>query len=409
MAKIITMNTPFNQIFFLRKSKGQPKSEATIYLRITVNGVRTEISMQRNSDPQKWVAGVGRLSGKSEDVKSANKYLDAVEHRIYEIYRNLIADGKIVIPELIKAHYFGVSEMPRLLIDIYSHHNEQVAALVGKDYAIGTLKKFKTALASLKAFLRWKFNVSDVSLKEVNYQFITEYEFYLKSIQGVQHNSAMGIIKKLKKIIRQCVANDWIAKDPFVGYKIRTQETSRDYLIESELEELSNKILPVNRLSQVRDIFVFSCFTGLSFSDVANLTASNITKGIDGEKWIEINRTKTDEYSPIPLLPVPLAILAKYANHPKTNDRLLPILSNQRMNSYLKELADICGIKKNLSFHCARHTFATTVTLTNGVPIESVSKMLGHKTLRTTQIYAKVLNVKLSRDMQVLKERLSKK
>ena len=298
-----------------------------------------------------------------------------------------------------------------MLVEIYNYHNLQVAALVGKEYAPGTLLRFKSALASLEAFLGWKFNKTDISLKHLNYQFLTDYEFFLKAVRGLQHNSAMGIIKKLKKIVRQCVANDWMEKDPFMNYKVKTYETHRAILLEEELNRIAEKQLPVERLAQVRDIFLFSCFTGLSYSDVAKLTARDIVTGIDGEKWIFTHRTKTDESSRIPLLPTPLALIEKYRDHPQANNagKLFPMLSNQRMNSYLKELADVCGIQKELTFHCARHTFATTVTLTNGVPIETVSKMLGHKTLRTTQQYAKILDKKVSEDMQLLKAKLGLK
>lgn len=410
------MSKFFNQIFFLRKSKCQKGEESTIYLRITFGGKRTEISMQRHCDSKKWSSEAGRVMGKTEEIRTINKYLEAVEFRIYEIYKDLVVGKKSIDVQSIRAIFLGITEEKPvekriLLVEVYKTHNKQVAELVGKDFAIGTLKKFRTALTSLESFIKSKFNVPDISVKEVNYQFITDYEFYLKTVQGLQHNTAMGILKKLKKIIRQCVANEWLSRDPFTNYKIRTQETNRDFLLEDELSTLSSKMITNLRLAQVRDIFVFSCYIGLSFSDVEKLSSENIVIGIDGEKWVAINRTKTQEESPVPLLPVPLAILNKYENHPKVVNKgtLLPILTNQRMNTYLKELAAICGINKELTFHCARHTFATTVTLTNGVPIESVSKMLGHKTIRTTQIYAKVLHRKLSTDMQALKLKLAGK
>jgi len=217
-------------------------------------------------------------------------------------------------------------------------------------------------------------------------------------------------IKKLKKIVRLCVANDWLEKDPFRSYKITTKETHRNFLLKEELETVLNKPLSVQRLDQVRDIFLFSCYTGLSYTDVMELTRNDISIGIDGEEWIFTKRTKTNTASRIPLLPIPKSILEKYVNHPQVLNAgsLLPKLTNQRLNSYLKEITDLCGFTKQLTFHCARHTFATTVTLTNGVPIETVSKMLGHKSLRTTQIYAKILDIKVSDDMKLLKNKLGK-
>jgi len=170
-----------------------------------------------------------------------------------------------------------------------------------------------------------------------------------------------------------------------------------------------NKVFATDRLNQVKDIFLFSCFTGLAYSDVKKLSRKNIGIGVDGERWIFINRTKTDTRSNIPLLPIAKALLEKYENHPQAinQEKLLPILSNQKMNSYLKEIADVCEINKELTFHIARHTFATTVTLSNGVPIESVSKMLGHKNLKTTQHYAKILDLKVSDDMKILREKFN--
>ena len=311
--------------------------------------------------------------------------------------------------EAIKAVYTGVADRPRMLIEIYKYHNQQFAELVGKEYSAGTLKKFKTALSSLEAFIEWKYKKRDFPVRDLNFQFITDYEFYLKSVNGLQHNTAMGTIKKLKKIVRQCVANEWLERDPFMNYKIKTHETHRAYLMQEELAEMIEKEIKLERLSQVRDFFVFSCYTGLSYSDVAKLTPQDICNGIDGEKWIFTSRTKTNEPSRIPMLPPVLEIIEKYRDHPKAinSGKILPMISNQRLNSYLKDLANTCNIDKELTFHCARHTFATTVTLTNGVPIESVSKMLGHRSLRTTQIYAKVVDSKVSLDMQLLREKLT--
>jgi site-specific recombinase XerD len=281
---------------------------------------------------------------------------------------------------------------------------------VGSEFSYGTYKKFKPALKSLRAFLEWKFKKKDVYLTEVNHKFITDYEFYLKSVQKLQHNSAMVNVKKLKKIIRQCVANDWLDKDPFKSYKITTKETHRNFLMKEELETLRNKVIHINRLDQVRDIFLFSCYTGLSYIDIFFLTRKDISIGIDGEQWILTSRIKTRTDLRIPLLPIAEEILDKYSKEPEIIEYgwLLPKLTNQRLNSYLKEISDLCKFKKELTFHCARHTFATTVTLTNGVPIETVSKMLGHKSLRTTQIYAKILDTKVSSDMQALKQKLLK-
>jgi site-specific recombinase XerD len=232
---------------------------------------------------------------------------------------------------------------------------------------------------------------------------------YLKSEERQSHNSAMKHIKRLKKVVNLAIANEWLKINPFSSYHIKTQATHRGFLTPEELQIIETKELSVLRLQKVRDIFIFCCYTGLSFSDVEKLTPSDITTGIDGEKWLVIYRKKNGHRSPVPLLPQARAILDKYRDDPEANAKgtLLPVNSNQRMNGYLKEIADVCGIQKNLTMHLARHTFATTVTLANGVPIETVSKMLGHSSIKTTQIYSKVVDTKISNDMAQLKQKLS--
>ncbi|MXV16555.1 site-specific integrase [Hufsiella ginkgonis] len=404
------MKRTFKVLFFVRKPKNYSDGTVPIYLRLTVDGERVEWHTQRECDPERWNAQAGRMIGTKQDAKSVNAWLEQLHVQVFDTQRHLAHMGKEPTALAIRNKIQGKGdEKVHTLIEVFEYHNEQFAQLVGKDFAPGTLKKFKTALAALQNFITWKFSVRDVAITQVNHQFITDYEFYLKSIHGVQHNTAMGMIKKLKKIIRQCVANDWLAKDPFLSYKIKTRETHRAFLLEKDLELLANKHFPTDRLNLVKDLFLFSCFTGLSYSDVAELSSTDIAIGIDREMWIHTRRTKTDTNSRIPLLPTALSIIEKYKDHPKVQaeGRLFPCISNQRMNSYLKEISDCLGLQKELTFHCARHTFATTVTLTNGVPIETVSKMLGHRSLRTTQQYAKILDVKVSNDMQVLKDRFA--
>jgi site-specific recombinase XerD len=406
------MNQSFKVLFFLKKGKRCNEKSLPIYVRVTVNGERAEWSVQRSCEPGlKWNQKTGRASGTKEETKILNAYLDAIQGNIFAIQKESAIRNEPITAEQVRSKILHKSEEKQYsLIEVYKYHNDQFEKLVGLEVAHGTFKKFRSALKSLEAFIEWKFNTKDVFLVQVNHKFITDYEFYLKSIQKLQHNSAMGNIKKLKKIIRQCVANEWLDKDPFKSYKITTKETHRNFLLREELELLLNKKISVQRLDQVRDIFMFSCYTGLSYSDVMALSRKDISIGIDGEQWIFTTRIKTDTASRIPLLPIAKSILDKYSMQPEiaNSGSLLPKLSNQRLNSYLKEISDICGFNKELTFHCARHTFATTVTLTNGVPIETVGKMLGHRSLRTTQIYAKILDNKVSNDMRQLKEKLLK-
>jgi site-specific recombinase XerD len=219
----------------------------------------------------------------------------------------------------------------------------------------------------------------------------------------------MKYLANFKKIVLLCVKNGWLNKDPFFAFKMGKREVDRTALTSEEISAMVKKEFASSRLDQVRDTFLFCCYTGLSYIDVQRLRRSNIVDGIDNEKWIVIKRQKTDAPSRLPILPAALKILGKYECHPQcqVKGQLLPVLSNQRMNSYLKEISDVCGIQKNLTFHLARHTFATTITLTNGVPIESVSKMLGHRSIKTTQQYAKIVDRKVSDDMKLLKDKLA--
>lgn len=397
----------FHHIFFLKKPKTYQDGPVPIYLRITVNGKRAEISVNRTVEPAKWITGAGKVKGNSEDIKKFNAYLDTLQSRLYDAHQALLREGKIITAESLKNKYTGAGDRQRMLIPIFKKHNEEIAALVPQEYAAGTAERYKTSLSHTIEFLKWKYRVTDIDIREINHEFVTDYDFFLRSVHKCANNTTVKYIKNFKKIIYICIANGWLDKDPFVNYKPRLKEVERPFLSEEELQAVAEKVFVSARLNQVKDIFLFSCFTGLAYADVSKLGHENVSTGIDGEKWLFVNRTKTDTPSRVPLLPTALDILEKYKDHPVciNTKKLLPVLTNQKMNAYLKEIADICGIQKELTFHIARHTFATTVTLNNDVPIESVSKMLGHRNLRTTQHYAKLLDKKVSSDMQALRNK----
>lgn len=402
------MQSNFNFLFYLKKPKGYVSGTVPIYLRITVNGQRAEMSIGRECLPEKWNSQAGLASGTKEDIKALNAYLNILQAKVHQNHALLLAAGERVTAEVLKNKVSGKTEKGRSLGKIFQDHNKKIEALLNDEFAPGTLERYKTSLKHTIDFLKWKYNVSDIDIKKIDHAFVTEYEFYLRSVRKCNNNTAVKYIKNFGKIIRICIANSWLDKNPFVNYKAKVKEVERAYLVQEEIQAIVDKEFATERLNQVKDIFLFSCFTGLAYIDVKQLTRSNIGLGIDGVKWIFTNRQKTDTRSNIPLLPMAEEILDKYNHHPQclNEGKLLPVLSNQKMNSYLKEIADLCGINKELTFHIARHTFATTVTLTNGVPIESVSKMLGHKNLRTTQHYAKILDRKVSDDMKVLRTKL---
>lgn len=399
----------FTMFYYLKKRNNNDKGKLPIYLRVTVDGKRIELATKRDCEPEKWNTSSGRKAGNKEEVRILNTYLDTLQGKIYEIHRALIADGKEITAEVIKGKLTGTADKPRMIIELFEEHNNKLAQLIGSEYAPGTLIRYKTSLEHTKSFILKKFMVEDLDINKLNYEFITEYEFWLKSVRKCGHNTAIKYLANFKKIVLICVKNGWLAKDPFFAFKMGKREVDRTALSSEEVDAISAKDFGSERLSQVRDTFLFCCYTGLAYIDVHKLKRSEIIDGIDGGKWLSIKRQKTETPSRLPILPVAWEILEKYKAHPQcqVKGQLLPVLSNQRMNSYLKEIADVCGIKKTITFHLARHTFATTITLTNGVPIESVSKMLGHRSIKTTQQYAKIVDRKLSEDMRKLQEKLN--
>jgi site-specific recombinase XerD len=405
------MENSISVLFYLRKSIIRKKTEAPIYMRITVNGSRVDLSTHQFTLDDKWDVKHGQVKGPKSETHSVNNTLDNLRSKVNKIFTQLETMGKPITAEIIRNTLEGKSINRRSLIEVFKLHNEQLQAKVGHGHAYGTLEKYTATCNKVKNFIKFQYNRSDLFLDELDYQFIANYEIYLKLQVKNIHNTVSKSICFLKTIIHYSIGNGWLDKNPFTSFHCPYKDPERAFLSQGELDTLQNKQFLINRLAIVRDMYVFSCFTGLPFSDLEKLTPADISTGIDGEKWLIYNRTKTGNRSPVPLLPVPLGIIAKYKDYPVNlnKGKLLPLYSNQKVNGYLKEIAALCGIDKTLTFHTARHTFATTVTLTNGVPIETVSKMLGHTSIKTTQIYSKVVDVKISQDMKVLKEKMASK
>ncbi|MCY0970540.1 site-specific integrase [Chryseobacterium wangxinyae] len=404
------MNKTFNLLFLIKKNKIRANGTAPIYLRITIDGKPSDIAAKRYIEPEKWDGKAQKVLGGSPEVKMLNVYLKTLEQKVYDSHYLMLKEEYIVTSQSLKSKLLGIDIENRMIISIFQEHNDKVEALVGQDYAAGTLERYKTCLKHTQEFIRWKYNTDDINIKKINHEFIMNYDFWLRSVRKCANNSAVKYIKNFKKITLLCMANGWLNKDPFISYKAKLKIVERIYLNKEELKVIYEKEFGSERLNQVRDIFLFSCYTGLAYIDVKNLSKSNINIGVDGQEWIFMKRQKTAVSTRIPLLPIAQELIFKYENHPKCldSDLLFPVLCNQIMNSYLKEIADVCKINKDLTFHIARHTFATTVTLSNGVPIESVSKMLGHTNITTTQHYAKILDMKVSEDMAQLKFALHK-
>lgn len=407
-AKKMNVNHTFSINYWLYRSKAK-NGKAPIYCRITMNGQRIEISVKRSIEPSKWMAGAGIVKGTSVEARTINTYLDTIKADLYKKYNQLLILGNPIYLEDVKNSFLGLKkEDKKGLIEVFTYHNDQMKASIGIEVVKATHTKFETVKKKLTNFLKVKLNKKEIYLDDLTNKFIVDFEYYLKVEEKIAHNTVMKYIRNVKKVINMAIANEWITKNPFSQFKCSTKKVIREILTQSEIDALLNKSFEIPRLEEVRDIFLFCCYTGYAFVDVEALTTEDVVLGIDGVKWIYTNRKKTGTQSNVPLLQPALNILEKYKNHPcqEIQNKLLPVKSNQKMNSYLKEIAAVCNIKKPLTMHIARHTFATTITLSNNVPIETVSKLLGHTKLATTQIYAQVLDTKISKDMLALSKQL---
>ncbi len=398
-------------VAFLTRSARSKVNHLPIYCRITVNSQRTEFSIKRSVPSKLW--NNGRVKGNSEEARTLREYLKQVEAKLFEYYRNLLADDEIITVEALKNAYLGIEQQQYSLLELMDYHNNQLKDAL----EWGTLKNYFTTQNYVKQFLTERLRKKDIYLSQLSYQFITELDMYLRSYQPKDHRKPMGNntvmkhLERLRKMVNLAIKNEWLDKDPFHKFKLKFEKKDRGYLTQDELQRIEERDFRLERLNQTRDIFIFSCYTGLSYAEVFDLTPEHIVIGLDGERWIRGQRKKSKEWYSVPLLPQALAIINRYQDNimAQANGKVLPVYTNQKTNAYLKEIAFLCEIDKNLTYHLARHTFATTVTLANGVPIESVSKMLGHTSLRTTQIYARVVEEKLSQDMRQLKETLNEK
>jgi site-specific recombinase XerD len=392
--------------FYLKNSRENAKGQSPIYLRITLNGQRTEISTNRSILEENWNKHSERAKGNREEVRIFNGYLDSLSIKVKRCFNDLLDSGDFFDVNDLKNSMNGKGKINKTLIQIYEENNKLMRQEEGIKYVQNTVDRYFISIERLKKFILNEYNVQDIPLDRLNYQFIQRYELFLRTQNTNHHNTIMNYIKQLKKVIHQAIAYGYMDRDPFTEFKTTYQDPNRAFLTQQEIDVIEAKEIKIERLRVGRDIFLFMCYTGLSYSDLAKLTPEDISTGIDGGKWIINERNKTGNRFSIPLLPKALRILEKYTNHPECSVKgtILPMRSNQKLNSYLTEIADICEIQKNLTCHIARHTFETTITLTNGVPIETVSKMLGHRNLQTTQIYSKVIDKKISEDMEKLRK-----
>lgn len=392
--------------FIARKARVNKEGLTPIVLRITMNGQRTEIYTNRYVAPENWNASKGQSKGTSKKDKELNRYLETIRTKICEIHNQLVMNDEMITPDVLKRAYLGKLEKPKMLCEAFREVNVKMREKFERgDICQSTVLRWERCVKYLEEFLLFKYNEKDVPMKKLSAGMVDDFEHFLRVRKQCANNAAVKYVRYLKNVTRVGLANKWMEDDPFLGKRYTRTKAEREYLTEDELlkiMELDLRLIP--RLDLVRDTFVFCCFTGLAFVDVSTLTRNQIFTDSNGETWIRKNRQKTGEVSIIPLLDVPMAIAEKYQSHPKAVEKnvVIPVISNQRMNSYLADIATKAELSKHLTTHIARHTFAT-MSLNNNVPIETIAKMLGHADIATTQIYARLLDKTISSNMGTMR------
>lgn len=402
------LESSFGLCFFLKTPKNKSNIRY-IYLRVTVDGIPKETSTKRKWEIQRWDQKTERATGNKEDARALNHFLDAIMTRINQFKMDLMYNEKSISAQRIIDFVLGRIISKAMLLEEFKKHNDEMLALVPQDYALATHKRYETARFHAREFVKYKYATEDIEFRDLDYDFIISYELYLKTVRNCVNNSALKYIACMKKITNRAIDKDIIVQDPFRAFKRKMTKTVKRPLTASELYTLEQVSITTTRLQTVRDIFVFQCYTGLAYIDAYQLRKTDIKTGIDGMQWIMSERQKTGSVTNVPLLPKALQIIEKYKEHPLCLSRsaVLPVASNQKMNAYLKEIADLCGFTCELNTHKARRTFGSTVTLNNDVPISVVKEMLGHQSIRQTESYAITTEQTIGREMTNLGSKLS--
>lgn len=385
-------------LFFIKRKKLLKDGTASIFARVTFNRLSAEVATGKSVMPSHWVATKGRAKGNTLVNKQVNSFLDQMEYKLHDLTLQIQREGKQVSAKEILSRYKNLNAPKAGILALYGEHNQELKELVGISLALNTYKRHETSMKLFQEFLDYKYHVKDMAVNEVNSEVLQKYQHYLMTVRHNNNNTTVKYLKNLGKVLHLAVSRKLISSSPLEDMKLKIEPVDKDFLSKEELLRFSNKVFGVQRLEQVRDVFLFCCYTGLAYVDVHSLTANDIVEE-DGRFWIKKARHKTNVMCHIPVLKPAKEILDKYTSWAYATGKLLPVLSNQKMNAYLKEIAAIVGINKELTTHTARHTFATTVTLANHVSIENVSKMLGHSSVRMTQHYARILDASIENEM----------
>ena len=396
------MRSTFKVLFFLKRDKQKKDGSVPVYCRITIDGKEARFGMKKDINPKLWNVKEGKATGKSAESSEVNALLEKTKAGIHKIYRDVQERENAVSAEKVKNIFLGIDSKQYMLLKAFDEQIEEKYNLINKKIVKGTYNRYCYLRIRLSEFLLEKYHLSDIPLREINYQFINDFEMYLLTVRGNKQSTIAQNLILLKLVLEVAYKNEWIYRNPFINYKIEDEKSERGYLTQMEVEILMDTKLD-KKLEPTRDVFIFCCFTGLSYIDVFKLTQEQIHLSVDGQQWIMGKREKTDMDYFIPMMEIPKKILEKYKTQTFKNGKLLPVKCSVTINLHLKEIAEICGIEKHFSFHLSRHTFAT-LTMSKGVSLESVSKMMGHKNIRTTQIYAKMTTEKVGRDMAIFAE-----
>lgn len=406
----MTTTHTLNIHFWLKRSSIKKDGTTPIYARIWIDSSPIDISTKASILEEHWCSKANRVKTRIKNSNIVNDLLDGISSNIKSAYKQLKDEGRPITTQAIKSRYFGRDKAVLTCLDLMDYHREYEL----KKLAPGTAKNYSATEKYICRFIKKEYKSDDIHLAHFDYSFIVKFEGYLRSTpplkksQPLNNNGIMKHVERLQKFTTLALKHGWIKTNPFALYQLKFEEFDCAFLEQDELDTMAMLSISKSSLRLVRDVFIFSCYTGLSYIEIKNLKRSDIVTGIDEEQWIMVRRQKTKTPVKLPLLDEANDILEKYSDYPtdKNNYLLLPVFSNQKINQYLKEIAKLCHTGKNLTFHVARHTFATTITLLNDVPIETVSKMLGHTKLSTTQKYARVIEKKISNDMTKLRVKL---
>lgn len=400
------MKSTFKILYYAKQNTGKKSGKLPLMVRLTINGESTQISIHLEVSPKIWHQKSGRTIGGSKEAQQINAMLDSITAQFKNAYNDYRLKGEHVTPELLKNVYLGRDIRMETLLNFFGKIDNEVKNRLGKDRARSTVYQYNLTYRRVKELINNKYHLPDLPLNKVNYEFIADFESLLKINHGLSTNSAGKLMSILKRVINRARNNGIITVNPFVNFHIGREDIDVGFLTELELKKIMIKDFELERMERVRDIFIFCCFTGLSYIDLFTLKSEHIVELLPGDWWIMKNREKTGVLSRIKLLSVPVKILNKYKGMQDLNGHILPVISNQKLNSYLKEISDVCGINKRLTFHMSRHTFATTVALANGVPMKDVSKGLGHKRIQQTELYARVLDNSIRESMNLLDQKI---